>query len=80
MQKPSIGRIVIAKCKPEKGVFPLGQPCEAAAIITQVHSDTCVNLTVFPGSHSPITYLSVCYSEAEGGNGEHLWWHWPARV
>ena len=64
-QKPSVGRIVI---------FNAGEESEAPAIITKVHNDTCVNLTVFGSNVQPTTNSSVVLGHAGYG------WSWPPRV
>ena len=65
-QKPSIGRIVI---------FNAGEESEAPAIITKVHNDTCVNLTVFGSNVAPTMNSSVVF-----GNKGGYSWSWPTRV
>ncbi len=64
-QKPSIGRIVHYQSAPGVSV---------PAIITRVHSDECVNVTVFPDAHPPCVETSVVL-----GTGERMWC-WPPRV
>lgn len=61
--KPSIGRIVIWTSNADQ-IFP--------AIITQVWSDTTVNLGVF--AHNYFEQTSVLFGEGRNQ------WHWPVRV
>jgi hypothetical protein len=49
---------------------------ELPAIITRVHSDTCVNLEVFGGAASNKLPTSVCL---EGTNHVGSSWRWPPR-
>lgn len=68
-QKPSIGRIVhVAN---ESGYL-------CAAIVTSVHSETCINVTRFniEGSSTHITSLI----KVEGEPKESIDWNWPPRV
>lgn len=74
--KPSIGRIV-------HFVGQLGTEPRShyAAIITHVHSDTCVNLQVFPKAsgmddQDAGVKTSVLLDEAAGNS---FGWHWPER-
>ena len=62
--KPSIGRIVHFSYGDQ--VFP--------AIVTAVHSDTCVNLEVFGLSLGDRIHTSVLQGD------ENLQWRWPPRV
>lgn len=64
--KPSIGRIV-------HFVDPSG--AHLPAIITCVHSDTCVNLKVFRDAEGDSFITSVVLND-EGGSSS---WHWPER-
>lgn len=50
-----------------------GTKCHPA-IITHVHSDQCVNLTVFLNGNAPMSFLSVYHFLA--GQSE-LYWDWP---
>lgn len=70
--KPIIGRIVHYKnTETEKGCH---QGAElGAAIITRVHSDTCVNLAVFRE-----TWTDFKTSVVQGAGQSQ--WDWPARV
>lgn len=67
MQKPSIGRIVL---------FTEGD-IDHAAIITRVHSDTCVNLKVFPDAGEIFARTSVLSDPQKRLNPR---WSWPDRV
>lgn len=62
--KPSVGRIVH---------FIHGGRNIAAAIVTRVHSDTCVNLYVFFDAAAEAR-TSVCLGTSDGD------WMWPERV
>lgn len=67
-QTPSVGRIVIYYCS-VRGAN--------AAIITSVHSNTCVNLACFDGNGNPYNQTSVTkFSENQVNNC----WDWPPRV
>jgi hypothetical protein len=63
-QRPSIGRIVHYHM--QRGIMP--------AIITAVHNDTCVNLTIFVDAES----IEIRTSATLGDELEQ--WKWPARV
>lgn len=66
-QQPTIGRIVH---------YHDGDVSPYAAIITQVWSDTCVNLAVF--THEGHTFpVTSCLHPEGGGIGQY--WDWPAR-
>lgn len=76
MQKPSIGRIVHVKWHGE--TLP--------AIITHVHSDTCVSVTVFGATYyvqgvrhtwPALAGSSLSYDEKLA---IHETWAWPPRV
>lgn len=69
--KPSVGRIVHFR---ETGKAWNGSET-CPAIITKVHSDTCVNLTVFPDAHSPFTVAAVCNVGKDMQR-----WSWPEKV
>jgi hypothetical protein len=70
--KPSIGRIVHYKNTDTEKEFPPTAEL-VPAIITGVHSYTCVSLTVF--RHSWTDYKSSVVQGPEQGQ-----WDWPARV
>lgn len=67
-QKPSVGRIV--HYRPE--VAWTESSC--AAIVTSVHSDTCINLAYFTPNGEPGSKCSVSYGEGCGH------WSWPPRI
>lgn len=68
-QKPTVGRIVHYQAK--EGQEP------HAAIITRVHSDTCVNLVVFDlGTQASCVETSICL----GSPGQVDTWSWPPRA
>ena len=74
---PSVGRIVHYQRKNlafSDGVD--GSIVPVAAIITQVHNNELVNLTLFPGSGG-VEYLT---SVRVGDEGEANTWIWPPRV
>ncbi|WP_428668090.1 hypothetical protein [Runella sp.] len=82
-QKPSLGRIVFFH--PGNSVdkqLPNGMEA-APAIITQVFSDTMVNLSLFlasPGGEPVRQEWSVSHKDAEYLiEGSH-YWDWPPRV
>ena len=69
-QKPSIGRIVhfyqsAAQGKPH------------AALVTDVHSDFCINVAGFNSGGTQVSASSVTYSEDKASG---LRWCWPPRV
>lgn len=66
--KPSIGRIV--HVKDSRGVV-------CAAIITEVHSDDCVNVTVFHPNGPSYNVTSVIFAEELVDKNQ---WSWPPRV
>jgi len=72
-QKPSVGRIVLVgeSTTPDTTV-------EHAAMITRVHSENCVNVTVFPDGGLPYPKTSVVLSE--DGSPRDYHWRWPDRV
>lgn len=69
-QKPSLGRIVIV------GGDDDGE--ERAAIVTAVHSDTCINVTRFneQGDTTGLTSLTLPDPNQSLGNCN---WRWPTR-
>lgn len=76
--RPSLGRIVLVRTYGER----INGQDEHAAIVTQVWSDTCINLTAFPGSGSPRGFSSVSHESLvppEVGTG-YVSWRWPPRV
>ena len=66
-QKPSVGRIVHYSHS--------GTPL--AAIITMVHTDTTINLTVFAQNGDSWGRQTVSYNEDRVTHGT---WSWPPRV
>ena len=70
--KPSLGRIVHYRVSEPSAAFN-GHDVHPA-MITHVHTETCVNLTVFPDMHPPFCAGSVPYSETEPRA-----WFWPPR-
>lgn len=78
-QKPSLGRIVLY-------TGPGGGSTEHAAIITKVHSDTCVNLAIFedPQFSAPVTLRTSVMMATIHADGEQPpavnCWRWPPRV
>lgn len=72
--KPTIGRIVLFGLKSYTIEGEDGKYLQAPAIITKVHTDELVNLTVF--LDSGLEYkTSVPF-----GDGEPNTWIWPPRV
>jgi hypothetical protein len=68
MQTPSLGRIVLYHSSTSPGVT---EP--RAAIITRVHNQTCVDLTVFDSS--VLVFPTSCVQGLDAGQ-----WSWPERV
>lgn len=68
MTKPTIGRIV--HFIEHDGAKPV------PAVITEVHSDTCVNLSVIPNQHHKSPYLVTSVTTYEGSQPR---WMWPPR-
>ena len=67
VQKPSLGRIVLYHHKLyEREVAP--------AIVTDVHEENLVDLTVFYKGQVPYAHSFVAYGTGEGE------WSWPPRV
>ena len=69
MQKPSVGRIVWY------GTRKNGTP--TAAIVTTVHSDTCVSLCTFPHGAPPMPVTSVQHADVPGADPV---WAWPVII
>lgn len=67
---PTEGRIV--RFVDKSGDFTY----EYAAIIHRVHSDTCVNLTIFTDT-GPQTKTSVALDAGTDGKYRPFTWHWP---
>lgn len=76
-QRPSLGRIVHYSLHPGPESVP------QAAIITAVHPDDHVTLTVFPPGEEPFAMSDVVedpsYTLALGAQVGNTW-HWPPRV
>ena len=82
--KPSIGRIVhyVRGSVPDVPDAGMIAPSDhSAAIITQVWSETCVNLVVFPkGSPLDSSHAGVKTSVVFSNEGTPYSWHWPEQV
>ncbi len=77
MNKPSIGRTVHYTFRSKEDAEKHNNTTKvAAAVITAVWSDTCVNLKVLTDGPTDIWETSVNQSEA----GEAHSWNWPAKV
>ena len=74
--KPSVGRIV--HYYPDQNIAMFKGQEECAAIITKVHSDTEVNLTVFGDGHMASTCVSHVSLRKEAK--QMAAWGWPPRV
>ena len=73
MQKPSLGRIVLLST--DDGEIP--------AIITRVHSDTFINLFVFPDTDMQFRNFSprvTCALLSDSDEPQLGRWRWPPRV
>lgn len=71
--KPSVGRIVHVVHRD-----PHGRSVHQAAIVSKVHSDTCINAHVFnDDAVVPVLRLTSSLFD-ETGAGENTW-HWPER-
>lgn len=75
---PSIGRIVHAS----KEANHEGHPHWLAAIITEVHTERCVSVTLFPFNEppEPLTSLELLEEGEDAGQNPTLRWRWPPRV
>lgn len=74
MQKPSIGRVVIARVDPAQN----NGTDLAPAIITRVWNDTLVNLRIFVDTPAaPLSKTSATLGE-DDASGAMCWW--PPRV
>lgn len=65
---PSIGRIVLFSSVHQDGELP--------AIVTKVHSQDCINVTVFPDGGIPFPMSSVQYAEDHAASGLSNSFHW----
>lgn len=73
--KPTLGRIVHVKTP-----TPINGQTEHAALVTQVWSDTMINVMVFPGSGQPFSAGSIYRDDnpADGGDKRApMTWRWP---
>lgn len=68
-QKPSLGRIVLYRHE----LYSANNGC-APAIVTGIHSDGTVDLTVFLAGQAPYCFSCVKEGPEEGQ------WLWPPRV
>jgi hypothetical protein len=68
--KPSIGRVVHYYAS-------AGQVKPFAALITDVHSDTCINVAGFNNGNTQFGQTSVCYNEDPTSG---MRWVWPPKV
>ena len=74
-QAPSVGRIVHYQAHGSAdGTYPKKA---RAAIVTDVHTDTCVSLCVFNPT-GMFFHTSLVLDESEDPSGGT--WHWPPRV
>lgn len=74
--KPSIGRIVIHRMR-----RPSGYRADYPAMITAVHSETCVNLTVFVDYGPPeLCNSQTCIPDPSSADAPEHGWFWPPRV
>lgn len=72
--KPSVGRIV--HFFTNIPVYSNGDDVPVAAMITRVHSDMIVDLSVFPSDREMRLFGRVVYSPTGNSNC----WRWPPRV
>jgi hypothetical protein len=76
IQKPSICRNVIVHANDNSqfaGVYDSSQPM--AGIITAVHADGTIGVTVFPAGQAPIALYSISHEEAKEAGQPY--WSWP---
>lgn len=75
MQIPSVGRIVLVMLSE-----PANGSHEAPAIVTAVHSDTCINARVFCDGppHERDWMTSLVYEDDPNPGFSHTW-RWPPR-
>lgn len=72
---PSIGRIVLVNL--DESTRPSGPETSVCpGIVTVVHGNNCINVTVFPSNSSPFIASSVCYSEDLSDYSGGPTWHW----
>lgn len=67
--KPSLGRIVIVRAPHRK---------DAPGIVTDVRSDTLIDVQVFRGDHLPHTYSVL--EQMDPANKAGQGWFWPPRT
>lgn len=75
-QKPTVGRVVHyydPKCAPVVVNGPF------AALITSVHSDTCISLAVFP-PHVGYAYVASSSMRKDVAGDALVYWEWPPCV
>jgi hypothetical protein len=73
MQAPSVGRIVVYE---DPALLPTDQT-RFASKVRAVHTNTRVDLTVYPGDGTSIPISDIEHqSVAQGG----VYWFWPARA
>lgn len=65
---PTIGRIVLFRS--------VDYEQECPAIVTAVHYDTCVSLTVFPFAAPPTAVISVLKADDFEASGQTVAWRW----
>ena len=81
--KPTIGRIVIFVPPNEPGgtIGEARRYGDRPAIVTAVHSDTCVNLVVFAAPDTDNIAEEFPSVELDDSNDPGAFsWHWPARA
>lgn len=72
-QKPTLGRIVLVKTYDAD----INGQSEHAAIVTQVWSEDCINVQVFPGAGPVLCMTSV--RPPQPGQERGASWRWPPR-
>lgn len=75
--KPTIGRIVHFFDEDLKDYGP-NHAGPYAAIVTFVHNETTIDLTVFP-SHVFTSRSQTSVERDAGDRGARMWWQWPIR-
>lgn len=75
---PSVGRIVHFASAFRDDMGGMGD--WVPAIVTAVHSATCVNLTIFRDGLDPLSKTSVEYGEDQLKSDKPFVWKWPPRV
>jgi hypothetical protein len=69
---PSIGRIVHYAGNPGEPWVP--------AIITKVHSESCVNVRIFPDNDGDVLFAASVMRDDYNGNFQGPRWRWPPRT